>query len=50
VMDGELIVEESGVRSRLAAGDCLAFGPPADSSFINESAWPCVYLVAVARS
>src|ERR1700722_3573663 len=50
VLEGELIVEEAGVRSRLAAGDCLAFGPPADAAFINEGSRPCCYLVVVARS
>lgn len=50
VLEGELAVEEAGERRRLAAGDCLAFGPPADSAFINETNAPCVYLVAVARS
>ncbi len=50
VIEGELTVDEGGVRSRLAAGDCLAFGPPSDSAFINESGRPCSYLVAVARS
>jgi len=50
VLEGELTVEEGGAESRLAAGDCLAFGPPADSTFSNESDAPCVYLVALARS
>lgn len=50
VIEGELVVEEAGVRQALAAGDCLAFGPPADSAFVNDSDRPCVYLVALARS
>ena len=50
VLEGELIIEEAGVRIRLAAGDCLAFGPPADAAFINESGRACCYLVIVARS
>jgi transcriptional regulator with XRE-family HTH domain len=50
VLEGELIIDEAGVRSRLAAGDCLAFGPPADAAFINESGRTCCYLVVVARS
>ncbi len=50
VLEGELTVEEAGVRSRLAAGDCLAFGPPADAAFINETGRTCCYLVVVARS
>lgn len=50
VLEGALVVEEAGVRRELAAGDCLAFGPPADSALLNESGAPCVYLVALARS
>jgi transcriptional regulator with XRE-family HTH domain len=50
VLEGELTVEEAGERRRLAAGDCLAFGPPADSALINETDAPCIYLVVVARS
>ncbi|HXQ16212.1 MAG TPA: XRE family transcriptional regulator [Caulobacteraceae bacterium] len=50
VLEGELIIEDGGVRHALAEGDCLAFGPPADAAFINESGAPCAYLVAVARS
>ena len=50
VVEGELVMEEAGERRRLAAGDCLAFGPPADSAFINDTATPCVYLVVVART
>jgi transcriptional regulator with XRE-family HTH domain len=50
VLAGELTVEEAGERRRLGAGDCLAFGPPADSALINETDSPCVYLVALARS
>jgi transcriptional regulator with XRE-family HTH domain len=49
VMDGELVIEEGGVRRHLAAGDCLGFGPPADTVIANESASTCTYLVAVAR-
>jgi transcriptional regulator with XRE-family HTH domain len=50
VLEGELTVDEGGAKSRLAPGDCLAFGPPADSAFINEGDEPCIYLVALARS
>jgi glyoxylate utilization-related uncharacterized protein len=50
VIDGELVIEEAGARRELAAGDCLGFGPPADSTFINESARPCTYVVVVART
>jgi transcriptional regulator with XRE-family HTH domain len=50
VIDGRLVVEDGGVRRELSAGDCLAFGPPADAAFANEWAGPCVYLVVVVRS
>jgi transcriptional regulator with XRE-family HTH domain len=50
VLEGELIIDEGGARSHLVAGDCLAFGPPCDAAFINESGRTCSYLVAVARS
>jgi transcriptional regulator with XRE-family HTH domain len=50
VIDGELVVVEGGVRRELAAGDCLGFGAPADSTFSNESNRTCTYLVAVTRS
>jgi len=50
VMKGRLVVEEAGQRRELAAGDCLAFGPPANTTFANQSASACTYLVAIARS
>ncbi len=50
VMKGRLVVEEASQRRELAAGDCLAFGTPADTTFANESASACTYLVAIARS
>jgi transcriptional regulator with XRE-family HTH domain len=50
VLEGELTIEDGGARHQLAAGDCLAFGPPADAAYINESAATCCYLVVVARS
>jgi transcriptional regulator with XRE-family HTH domain len=50
VLEGELTIEEGGQRRQLKAGDCLSFGPPADTAFINETDAPCVYLVALARS
>jgi transcriptional regulator with XRE-family HTH domain len=50
VEKGSLLIEEAGVRSTLSTGDSLAFGPPADSSFINESDAPCIYLIALSRS
>jgi len=50
VMKGRLVIEEAAQRRELAAGDCLAFGAPADTTFANESANACTYLVALARS
>ena len=50
VMEGALTIEEGAERQQLGAGDCLAFGPPADAAFVNESGRSCVYLVALARS
>jgi len=50
VHEGELVIDEAGERRELAAGDCLGFGPPADTTFGNESARTCAYLVIVARS
>jgi transcriptional regulator with XRE-family HTH domain len=50
VIEGALVVEECGERRELGAGDSLAFGPPADAAFVNATAQPCVYLVALARS
>ena len=50
VIEGELVIDEGGARRVLAAGDCLGFGPPADTTFANESERTCAYLVVVARS
>jgi transcriptional regulator with XRE-family HTH domain len=50
VQDGELVIEQAGARHVLAAGDCLGFGPPADTTFVNDSARACSYVVIVARS
>ena len=50
VMEGSLVIEQGGVRYELESGDCLGFGPPADTTFLNESTRGCTYLVMVARS
>jgi len=50
VVEGELVIDEAGTRHQLKAGDCLGFGPPADTTFINESDATCAYLVIVSRS
>jgi transcriptional regulator with XRE-family HTH domain len=50
VQSGDLVIVEGGDRHLLSAGDCLGFGPPAEVTFANETAAPCVYLVVLARS
>ena len=50
VLSGALVIIEGGERHELGTGDCLGFGPPAEVTFANEAATPCVYVVALARS
>lgn len=50
VLSGSLVITEAGTRHVLGPGDCLGFGPPADTTFANESNAACTYLVALARS
>lgn len=50
VQTGSLVIAEGGTRHELATGDCLGFGPPADTTFANETNSTCVYVVALARS
>ena len=50
VQSGSLVISEAGERHVLGAGDCLGFGPPAETTFANETATPCVYVVVLARS
>jgi transcriptional regulator with XRE-family HTH domain len=50
VLSGALVLTDGGERHELKAGDCLGFGPPAEVTFANESASPCTYVVALARS
>ena len=50
VQTGQLVIEEGPVRHELGPGDCLAFGPPADTVIANEGDETCTYLVAIARS
>ena len=50
VLSGSLVVTEAGTRHVLATGDCLGFGPPAETTFANESNSTCTYVVALARS
>ena len=50
VLSGALVITEAGVRHELGTGDCLGFGPPSEVTFANETAAPCTYVVALARS
>ena len=50
VLSGSLVITEGGARHALAAGDCLGFGPPAETTFANETNAACIYVVALARS
>jgi transcriptional regulator with XRE-family HTH domain len=50
VLSGELVIIEAGERHELGVGDCLGFGPPVETTFANEGAASCVYVVALARS
>ena len=50
VRAGTLTLSAAGERHTLSRGDCLAFGPPADTTFANDGKRPCRYAVALARS
>jgi transcriptional regulator with XRE-family HTH domain len=50
VQSGILAVSEGGETHILHAGDCLGFGPPSDVVLANETARPCHYIIALARS
>ena len=50
LLEGNLVIEEGGVRHELGEGDCYGWGPPADTVFANESAATCTYVVVVART
>lgn len=50
VRDGDLTLIEGGRRCDLSPGDAYGFGAPADTTFANETALPCRYVVALARS
>jgi len=49
VRDGALTVVEGDERHVLDAGDCLAFGAPADVILANETDRPCRYVVVIDR-
>ena len=50
VQSGNLVITEGSARHVLGTGDCLGFGPPAETTFANESNTTCTYVVALARS
>jgi hypothetical protein len=50
VRKGALVIVEGGERNLLGAGDCLAFGPPCEVAFVNETHAPCTYIVVLTRS
>jgi transcriptional regulator with XRE-family HTH domain len=50
VQSGSLVITEGSERQVLAAGDCLGFGLPAETTFANETNATCTYVVALARS
>lgn len=49
VLRGELVLVDGDVEHRLAEGDSLEFGPPADRAFRNESAQSCRYAVVLLK-
>lgn len=48
--EGELVISDADGPHAMAAGDCLAFGPPADVTIANESDRPARYVVTLTRS
>lgn len=48
--EGHLVITEGSERHALSPGDCLGFGPPADTVFANESGAPCRYVITLSRS
>ena len=50
VQSGQLVIVGNGERHVLAAGDCLGFGAPSETTFANETRSPCSYLVVLARN
>lgn len=49
VLEGELVFVEGALQHAMAAGDCLALGPPMDCVFRNDSAQPCRYAVMLLQ-
>jgi transcriptional regulator with XRE-family HTH domain len=49
ILEGRLRFVEGEVTHDLDAGDCLQLGPPAPCTYVNPTADPCRYLVALTR-
>jgi transcriptional regulator with XRE-family HTH domain len=49
ILEGELHFQEGEVLHQLATGDCLQLGAPAPCTFLNPTAEPCRYLVALVK-
>lgn len=49
VLDGRLVFHEGDTVHELETGDCLQLGAPAPCTFVNPTAAPCRYLVALTR-
>ena len=49
MLEGQLHFTDGDVTYVLEPGDCLELGPPAPTSFHNQSPEPCRYLVALAK-
>ena len=49
VSEGRLTIVEDGNATALESGDRLEFGPPADTTYRNDTDAPCRYLVTVIR-
>jgi len=47
MLEGRLRLIEGDTAYELEAGDCLQFGPPAPTAFVNATARRCRYLVAL---
>lgn len=49
VLAGRLDFHEGEQVHRLGVGDCLELGPPAPCAYVNPTADPCRYLVALCK-
>jgi transcriptional regulator with XRE-family HTH domain len=49
VLEGRLRFREGDTEHELDTGDCLQLGPPSDCAYINPTAEPCRYLVALTK-